>query len=56
MSHPDSRSDPIGRSEPGSGVRDYILGLFTYSPESHLHIHIKKTLQFHLHIRARNIL
>ena len=28
LSHPDSRSDPIGRSEPSSEARDYILGLF----------------------------
>ena len=29
MSRPDSRPDPIGGSEPVSGTRDQILGLFT---------------------------
>ena len=29
VSRPDSRSDPIGGSEPSSGVRDSGLGLFT---------------------------
>ena len=29
MSRPDSRSDPIGGSEPVSGTRDSGLGLFT---------------------------
>ena len=29
VSRPDSRSDPIGGSEPFSGTRDHILGLFT---------------------------
>ena len=29
MSRPESRPDPIGRSEPVSGTRDHILGLFT---------------------------
>ena len=29
VSHPDSRSDPIGGSEPVSGTRDSGLGLFT---------------------------
>ena len=29
VSRPESRSDPIGGSEPSSGTRDHILGLFT---------------------------
>ena len=29
LSCPESRSDPVGGSEPVSGTRDHILGLFT---------------------------
>ena len=29
LSRPESRPDPIGGSEPVSGTRDHILGLFT---------------------------
>ena len=60
VSHPDSRFDSNGGSEPGSRREtiywDSLLVFFfhTYSPESHLHI--QKTVLLHLQIKARDIL